>query len=149
MTDEILHDIVKAGMNAPSAGNEQPWEFVIITDRTLLDEIPNFHPYSTMLRQAPAAILVCGDLERQVYEGYWVQDCAAATENILLEIVDQGLGGVWLGIYPIEERVKGLRSLLHIPEHAVPFALISLGYPDETKSLKNEYDASRIHTNRW
>lgn len=149
VADEVLRDILKAGMNAPSAGNEQPWEFFILTERSVLDEIPNFHPYSKMLHDAPAAVLVCGDLGRQVYEGYWVQDCSAATENILLEIVDKGLGGVWLGVYPISERVEGLRKLLNIPEQVVPFALIALGYPDETKPDKDIFDESRIHYNRW
>ena len=149
VSDEVLRELVRAGMSAPSAGNEQPWEFVVITERAVLDEIPSFHPHSTMLRQAPAAILVCGNLEREVYQGYWVQDCSAAVQNILLEIVDQGLGAVWLGVYPIEERIQGLRKLLGIPEHVVPLAVISLGYPDETKPPKGEYDDSRVHRNRW
>ncbi len=149
VSDEVLGELVRAGMSAPSAGNERPWEFVVITERALLDKIPSFHPHSAMLRQAPAAILVCGNLEREVYQGYWVQDCSAAIQNILLEIVDQGLGAVWLGVYPIEERIQGLRKLLGIPEHVVPLAVISLGYPAETKPPKGEYDESRVHRNRW
>ena len=149
VSDEVLCELVRAGMSAPSAGNEQPWEYVIITDRALLDEIPSIHPHSKMLQQAPAAILICGDLKREVYEGYWVQDCSAATQNMLLEIVDRGLGGVWLGVYPIKERVMALRKLLNIPEHVVPFALISLGYPAEAKPPKGEYDEQRVHRDRW
>ena len=88
---DVLQDFVKAGMNAPSAGDQQPWHFVVITERSLLD------PHAKMLREAPAAIVVCGDPSLEKHKGYWVQDCSAATENILLEIADRGYGGVWLG----------------------------------------------------
>jgi nitroreductase len=146
---EKLLEFIKAGMNAPSAGNQRPWQFVIITERKLLDEIPKFHPYSLMLHEASAAILVCGNLECEKHKGYWVQDCSAATQNILLEITDQGLGGVWLGVYPREDRVEGLRKLLNIPEQIIPFSLIAVGYPAEEKPPKNEFDHSRIKYNRW
>ena len=146
---EILLSFVKAGMNAPSAGNQRPWRFVIVTDRKILDEIPSVHPYAAMMREATAAILVCGDLELEQRKGYWVQDCAAATENILLEIADSGYGGCWLGVYPREERVEGLRRLLHIPGHVMPMALIAVGVPAEQKPPKNEFDESRITYDRW
>ena len=147
--DEKLLEFVKAGMNAPSAGNQQPWRFVIVTERSILDKIPGIHPYAEMLKQAPAAIIVCGDLDLESHKGYWVQDCSACTENILLEIADQGFGGVWLGVYPREERVEGLRKLLNIPENVVPLALIAVGYPAEQKPPKNEFDKSRIRYNSW
>ena len=147
--DEVLMAVVRAGMNAPSAGNQQPWHFVIIDQRPLLEKITKIHPYAQMLHQAPAAILVCGDLGLEKHVGYWVQDCAAAVENMLLEIVDQGLGGVWLGVYPREDRVEGLRKLLGIPENIVPFALIAAGHPDEKKSLKSEFHKERIRRNHW
>ena len=147
--DEKLLEFVKAGMNAPSAGNQQPWRFVIVTERSILDKIPGIHPYAEMLKQAPAAIIVCGDLDLESHKGYWVQDCSACTENILLEIADQGFGGVWLGVYPREDRVEGLRKLLNIPENVVPLALIAVGYPAEQKPPKNEFDKSRIRYNSW
>lgn len=140
---------IKAGMNAPSAGNQQPWHFVIIDDRGILKEITNIHPYSQMLHQASTAILVCGDLDLEKNEGYWVQDCSAATENILLEIADQGFGGVWLGVYPRKDRVEGIRKLLRIPPGIIPFSLISIGYPAENKKLKNEFKKERIKRNYW
>jgi nitroreductase len=149
VTEDTVVAIIKAGMNAPSAGNERPWHFVIIDDRSILDEVPKFHPYSAMLREAPVAILVCGDPTLEKYPGYWVQDCSAAVENMLLEIVDIGLGGVWLGIHPIEERVRGMRRLLGIPETVIPFALIALGHPGERKDPKNEFDGGRVRRNRW
>ncbi len=145
----ILLEFVRAGMNAPSAGDQQPWHFILITDRKLLDAVPAFHPHSQMLHEAPAAILVCGDLLLERHKGYWVQDCSAATENILLEIADRGFGGVWLGVYPREERVNGLRKLLDIPEHVIPFALIAVGRPAEHKGPKNIFREERIRTNAW
>lgn len=146
---EELIEFIRAGMNAPSAGNEQPWQFVVIDKRELLDEIPKIHPYAQMLKEAPAAILVCGDLDLEKHEGYWVQDCSAATENILLEITDRGFGGVWLGVYPRKGRVEGLRKLLGIPERVVPFALIAVGFPGEKKEPKNEFKKERIKYNSW
>ena len=147
--DEIITELLTAAMSAPSAGNEQPWEFVVINDRKLLDRIPEFHPYATMLKEAPVAILVCGDLKREKHKGYWVQDCSAATENILIAVEEKKLGAVWLGIYPREERVAGLRKLLGIPESIVPFSLIAIGYPAEVKEPADRFDPVRVHQNRW
>lgn len=149
VSDEVLMAVVKAGMNAPSAGNQQPWHFVIIDERPLLEEITGIHPYAQMLHDAPAAILVCGDLDLEKHVGYWVQDCSAAVENMLLEIVDQGMGGVWLGVYPRDDRVRGLRKLIGIPERIVPFALIAVGHPAEKKGLKDEFHEERIRRNHW
>ena len=147
--DEAMMAVIKAGMNAPSAGNQQPWQFVIIDQRPLLDKITEIHPYAQMLHEAPAAILVCGDLSLEKHTGYWVQDCSAAVQNMLLEIVDQGLGGVWLGVYPRDDRVSGLRRLCGIPEGIVPFALIAVGHPGESKKLKNEFHGERVKRNHW
>ena len=149
VSDEVLMAVVKAGMNAPSAGNQQPWHFVIIDQRPLLEKITDIHPYAQMLHEAPAAILVCGDLNLEKHVGYWVQDCSAAVENMLLEIVDLDLGGVWLGVHPREDRVSGLRKLLDIPEGIVPFALIALGHSNESKGLKDEFHKERIRRNHW
>jgi len=147
--DAIVDELLAAAMSAPSAGNEQPWHFVVIKDRKILDAIPKYHPYSQMLTAAPMAILVCGDPSLEKHEGFWVQDCSAATENLLLAAHAKGLGGVWLGVYPRKERVDGIRSLLKIPEHIIPFALVSLGYPEERKPPSNRYDATRVHRNTW
>ena len=149
VSDSQIQQLVKAAMAAPSAGNEQPWEFVVLRDRTTLNAIPKFHPYSLMLYEASVAILVCGDLSREKYKGYWVQDCAAATENMLLAAVELGLGAVWLGIYPIEERLTAMRMLLNISETIVPFSLVSIGYPAEQQKPSDRFDASRIHYDRW
>lgn len=149
VSEKVLKDIIKAGMNAPSAGNQQPWHFIIINERKLLDEITKIHPYSQMLHEAQVAVLVCGDLDFEKHKGYWVQDCSAATENMLLEIVDQSLGGVWLGVYPRKDRVEGIRKLLRVPENVIPFSLVAIGYPAEKKEPKNEFREERIKYNYW
>ena len=147
--DEVVKHLLEAAMSAPSANNKQPWHFVVIRDRGLLDAIPTFHPYSGMLKEAAVAILVCGDTRSQALEGYWVQDCSAATQNILIAINALGLGGVWLGIYPREERVEGFRKLVELPDCIMPLSLISIGHPAEKLPRSNRYDASRVHHNKW
>ncbi len=136
-------------MAAPSAGNQQPWEFVVVRDRQILNGITGVHPYSQMLKEAQLAIVVCADLDREKHVGYWPQDCAAATENILLEAQHLGIGSVWLGVYPREDRVNGIKELLGLPERVIPMAVISLGYPAETKGPSERFDKSRIHTDKW
>ncbi len=149
VADEVVTDLLKAAMSAPSAGNQQPWQFLVVNERRILDEIPSIHPYSAMLKEAALAILVCGDLQLETNKGYWVQDCSAATENLLIAAHAVGLGAVWLGIYPGEERVVAFRELLGLPEHVVPLALAAIGYPAETRPPANRYDAARVRYNRW
>lgn len=149
VAEEIIKELLNAAMSAPSAGNQQPWEFIVITDRKLLDEIPHVHPHAQMCRQAPVAILVCGDLQRETHGGFWVQDCSAATENLLIAANAKGLGAVWVGVYPREERVQAMRNLIKVPEHIIPFALIPIGHPAEKKPPAERFDQARIHTNKW
>jgi nitroreductase len=146
---EMVNEILRAAMSAPSAGNERPWHFIVLTDRNILDAIPKFHPYSAMLKHAQVAILVCGDLTLEKNKGYWTLDCAAATENVLLAAHAKGLGAVWCGVYPTEDRVANLKKLLSLPEHVVPFSLVPLGFPAEEKQAPDRFDGSRVHENRW
>lgn len=151
ISEELMTELLEAGMCAPSAGNERPWHFIVVTERDLLNGITEFHEYAQMLRQAPAAIIVCADLTCNKYPAanYWIQDCSAATENILLTAQDKGLGACWLGVYPIEKRIQGLTRLLGLPEHVIPISGIAIGYPAETKEAGYRYDSSRVHRNRW
>jgi len=147
--DAVVTDLLKAAMSAPSASNQQPWQFVVINDRQVLDEIPDIHAHSKMLKEAALAVLVCGDQRLEKSKGFWVQDCSAATQNLLLAAHATGLGAVWLGIYPREERVADFQKKFGLPEGVIPLALISIGYPAEEKPPSNRYDPARVHYNRW
>lgn len=147
--EEDIHDLLKAAMAAPSANNRQPWHFVVIDDRKVLDEIPKFHKYADMLKDAHLAILVLGDQRLEQTEGYVIQDCSAATQNILLAAHSKGLGAVWLGIHPREERMSGMRNLLGLPEHIIPLSLIAIGHPAEKVPQVDRFDEKRIHKNKW
>lgn len=148
--EEVVIQLLEAAMAAPSAGNEQPWQFIVITEREILDKIPSIHPYSHMIKEAPLAILVCADMTLNKYDvDYWIQDCSAATQNILLAAAANGLGTVWLGVYPRKERVEGLSKLFSLPEHIIPFSLIPVGYPGEEKPAISRYKEDRVHYNKW
>ena len=149
VSKEEVRTLLAAAMAAPSAANQQAWQFVVVDQRELLDQIPSFHPYSAFLRQAPLAIVVCGDLDRERFEGrFWVQDCSAAAENLLLAAHALGLGGCWLAVYPIKERIDGLRKLLHLPEHLAPLNAVALGHPARPPKPADRYDATRVNWNR-
>ncbi len=147
--EDTITRILEAAMAAPSAGNQQPWQFLVMQNRETLAKIPGFHKYAQMMKTAPAAVLVCGDTAREVHKGYWVQDCAAATQNILLAAHALGLGAVWVGVYPRSERVEGFRRLLGIAPEVIPFSLVPLGYPAEKKEPANRFDFHRIHYEWW
>ncbi|PKN97230.1 MAG: nitroreductase family protein [Chloroflexi bacterium HGW-Chloroflexi-4] len=149
ISEDSIELLLKAAMAAPSAGNQQPWHFIVITDKEILYEIPKFHPYSQMLRDAACAIVVCGDLVLETNKGFWVQDCSAATENILIEATDLGLGAVWLGVYPDKDRVKPVQNLLELPETVIPLSIIAVGYPTDTKTPTDRFNAKRIHRDKW
>ncbi len=147
--EEKLEQLLRAAMAAPSAGNQQPWQFLVIRDRRTLDRICEFHPYAQMCHEAGLAILVCGDTSFERHEGFWVQDCSAATENLLLAAHGLGLGAVWVGVYPRAERVDALHALFQMPESVVPFCIVAIGYPAEEKQQVNRYQAERVHSEAW
>lgn len=153
VTEEQVQLLLRSAMNAPSAGNEQPWEFIVITDREKLKRVPEFHPYSKMLPGAALAILVVADPAKVLYGGemreLWIQDCSAATQNILLAAHALGMGAVWLAVYPDPPRVQGVREVFGIPEKMVPFSIISIGHPAEQKQAQDRYDEGRIHREAW
>lgn len=147
--EQDVLEILAAAMMAPSAGNEQPWHFVIMTERAKLDAVVSFHAYAAMASHAPLGIVVCGDLHLEKYSGFWLQDCSAAMQNLLLAAHAKGLGAVWVGVYPVEERIQGFRDLLALPEHVIPLGLAVIGYPDQNIAKKERYRADRVHHNRW
>ena len=147
ISEAHVNTLLEAAMAAPSASNRKPWHFVVVTDRGMLDRLAEVHPHGKMLFNATLCIAVCGgpvDSER-----YWVQDCSAATENLLLAATALGLGAVWLGVYPRPERITPVREVLGIPEAMAPLNLISIGRPAEEKEPRTQYDAARVHRERW
>lgn len=147
--DKLIDELLKAAMSAPSAMNERTWHFVVITERKILDEIPQVHPYAQMLFMAPGAIAVCCDLQLQRAKNWWIQDCSAATENILIAAQANDLGACWLGVYPREERIKEIQRILGLPQHVIPLCLVAIGYPAEKKTPSDRYEPSRVHYNQW
>jgi nitroreductase len=145
----VIEELLRAAMSAPSAGNEQPWQFLVIDDREKLDSIMSINPNAKMCKEAQAAILVCGDATKEKYPGFWVQDCAAATQNILLAARSQGLGSVWTGIHPIPERVQAFRKHFELPDHITPLCLVPLGYPVKEPPQVDRFQQDRVHHNSW
>lgn len=149
ISEADLQDLLKAGMQAPSARNEQPWHFIVMDDPEKLHAIPQFHAHANMLLDAPLAILVCSDRKLELKRATWLQDCSAAAENILLAAHAKGLGGVWLGIFPDSERVAGMQDLLGMPKDIRPVALLALGHPAAIPDPEDRFDPSRVHRNQW
>jgi nitroreductase len=136
-------------MCAPSADDERPWHFIVVRDLALQQELSIISVYTHVVAKAPLAIVVCGDETLQKQQGCCILDCAAATENILLEAEQIGLGAVWLGIYPIEGRIQKVRSILAVPKNIIPFSIVAAGYPAEHKAPVQRYDERRVHRQRW
>jgi nitroreductase len=147
--DDLIKQILEAAMTAPSAGNQQPWQFIVIKDKKLLNKITEFHEYAQMCEDSPLAILVCADIHSIRHEGMWEQDCSAATQNILLAAHALGLGAVWCGVYPREPKMRGFIELLDIPEKIIPFSLIPMGYPAQKSGRVERYKKERVHSDGW
>ncbi len=146
VSEDDIKTLLEAAMAAPSANNSQPWHFVVVTERAILDALAETHPYSKMLAQAALCIAVCGD---PALSPFWEQDCSAATENLLVAVTALGLGAVWVGIHPSDERVIITRKILSIPETIITLNLISVGYPAEEKEPRTQYNEARVHRERW
>ena len=129
--------------------NQQPWHFVVVDDRKIMDQIVQIHPYAKMVKDASYAILICGDESLELSKGYWPVDCSAATQNLLLAALGIGLGAVWLGVYPRAERISGIDGLFNLPDHIKPFAIVSIGKPGEQKPHPERFKEERIHWNGW
>lgn len=147
--DDKLHTLLRAAMYAPSAHDRRPWHFVVVRDRAVIEQFMQVHPYSKMLAQAPVLIVVCGDTSREAAPGYYLEDCGAATQNMLLAACELGLGACWLGITPVRERMEPVKQLLGLPEHIEPFCGVAVGYPDEARQVPERFEESRVHQNRW
>lgn len=142
---EKLDLLLKAAMAAPSAGNQQPWEFYVVSDKELLSQLAGASPYAGCVQDAPVAIVPCYRREGLKFKEFAEVDMSICSENILLEATELGLGAVWLGIAPLPERMKAVEEILHVPSRLAAFAIISLGYPLQRPQPKERFDESRIH----
>ena len=151
VSESDIQTILKAAMAAPTAVNYQPWRFVVVSERQQLDEIAEILPYAKMLRQAPVAIVVCGET---TWMGgnenpYWQQDCAAATQNLLLAVEALGLGAVWTGVYPNQDLYPKLHDYLNLPSDVQPFCCIPVGHPAGNEQPKDKWKPENIHYGKW
>lgn len=147
--EEHLQRILAAAMTAPSAGNAQPWHFVVVTEPELRERLSRSHPYVAMLKQAPMGIVPCAELGLEKYTGYWVQDLSAAVQNMLLAARALGLGTVWTGVCPVEERMQNVKDILGLPPGIEPHSIVPLGWPAQEFKHQDRYQAARVHTNAW
>lgn len=145
--DEKVDLILQAAMAGPSGHNYKPWHFITVKDRQTLNKIADLHPYGKMCYEATLAIVVCAD--PSISKRYWVQDCSAATENILLAGTSLGLGTVWLAVHPRVERKEKLKVLFGIPDNIEILSMVALGYPAQKKSARTQFDSRRVHYERW
>lgn len=143
--------LLKAGMAAPTAMNRQPWVFVVITDAARRAAMAAELPYCKMAATAPLLIAVCGDKAKFIEDApeYWVQDCSAATENILLAAHALGLGAVWTGVYPVQDRVEMVSKALGLTEGIIPLNIICIGHPDSDNPAKDKWDPAKVHYNMF
>ena len=148
--DAQIEEMLKAAMAAPSATNAQPWRFLVVQDAAKLADIRKILPFGKI--KAPLAISVCADMsifKRPIVDRFWVQDCSAATQNILLAAVGMGLGAVWCGVRTGADVSRYLKETLSFPKSVVPIALAAIGYPAEERKAQDRLDPSRIHYEKW
>jgi nitroreductase len=146
---EKIEAVIKAAMYAPSAVNRQPWHFIVIDDKEILENILKVHSHANVLSTANCAVLVCGDENLHHDTGYYIADCGAATENLLLAATSIGLGSCWIGVYPRERRMNIFKVLFNLPQYVQPFALVALGYSEEETETPERFQPERIHLNTW
>jgi nitroreductase len=147
--DKSIDSILKSAMYAPSAMNNQAWQFVVINQRQKLDDIIKVISHAEMLKSAQAAVLVCGDLNLEKNVDYIQQNCSAATQNLMLCAHGLGIGSCWIGVYPVKEIISRLQELFKLPEYVIPISLVSLGYPAENPIAEDRYKTEKVHFNMW
>ena len=145
-----VKNLIKAGMQSPSAFNSQPWEFLIVSDKKDLEAVSKMSRFAKPAKRAQKLIIVLGNTKKfRLVKDMIQQDLSACTQNILLQAVEEGLGAVWLGFYPKKDRVNDLRDYFNIPDHIIPFSVIAIGYPKDEKDPKSRYDESKIHLDKY
>jgi nitroreductase len=149
--DNLVTDLLEAGMAAPSACAKDPWQFIVVRDAATRARLTEALPNGQMLKESPVGIVVCGDLGRAHDKqlSYLLQDCSAAIENLLLAASMLGLGAVWLGVHPREERIAHVRKMFNLPESIVPVAAIAVGWPAQSPEARTRHTASAVHKEKW
>ena len=146
VSEEMMNELLHAAMSGPSACNKKPWEFYVITNKDKLEELKKASKFTKI--SSPLAIVVCGNLSKALplhFADYWIQDCSAATENILLRVTDLGLGAVWCGIYPQKKAEERVREILGISGKEIPLNVIFIGHPAENPVERDQYDEKKVH----
>lgn len=150
ISDEIVKKLLAAAMQAPSARNQQAWQFIVLTDRKVLEAVAKTAPGAKPAEKAPLGIIVCGDMSLQTaMAGYWVQDCAAASVSLLLAAHSLGLAGVWTAGYPNMDRANGLARAVGLPDNVIPLSMVLMGYPGKRPEPEDRYKEGRVHYNHW
>lgn len=150
LSDELIQKLLEAAMAAPSAVNFKPWKFIVVDDESVLDALRRALPYGKY--NAPLAMVLCGDLRalrKPIGEKFWIQDCSAASQNILLAATAMGLGSVWCGVHPIGLIERPVRKALDIPDGVIPLNVIFIGYPDEEKPARTQFSDKNVYSNRF
>lgn len=142
-----IEKILRAGMQAPSAGNQQPWEFVIVQDEKKKESISKMSPYAGPALNAPYIIIVCANQEKMRFPENMQQDLGACTQNLLLEAVEQGLATLWMSVYPQKERIQCIKESVKLPESIVPYSVVLVGYPNDKNAnhFVDRFDVKKIH----
>jgi nitroreductase len=146
---ETIETLLRAAMAAPSAGNQQSWRFVVVQDRDRLDSMATTSPYAGLLERAPLAIAVSGETIGEKHPGYWVEDCSAAIENMLIAANALGLGAVWLGYHPNQDRKDALAELLDLPPSFEVLGVVAVGYPAEEKAPADRFNPDFVSHESW
>ncbi|HEY5653036.1 MAG TPA: nitroreductase family protein [Pontiella sp.] len=148
VSEEKRKTILEVAMNAPSAADARPWHFITIDDPEIIKQFTEMGG-TEMLAESTFMVMVCGDPEKEIYPGFWPQDCSCAMHNMQLAAHDLGVGGVWIAVHPLDDREKHCRKVLDIPESITPFAILALGMPNEELPPEYRYDEKRLHQNKW
>ena len=143
--DEKVERLLRAAMQAPSAGNQQEWEFIVVRKKEILKKLSGVSPYAKMTAHADLAVVVLGNRTHMKYPENWEQDLGAATENLLLQAAEEDLGAVWLGVAPLEDRMAHIKEIFHLPEEIEAFALVPVGYPEGENKFVDRWNESKVH----
>lgn len=147
--EDIIKELINCAMYSPSAFDYQPWHFLVINKKDIFNKILGAAAHAEMIKEASHAVILCGDRKLEENIGLLIQDISAATQNLLLAAHTYGLGAVWVGIYPFEEIVNGIKDVFNLPDNIIPVSMAVIGYPDEKPEQPERYKKERVHINKW